>query len=202
MIFLINLNKIHSFLHYYSQQKQPNFITVMSLFRGIRFIFRKAILFQHCSTITMNAAQKSINEGGRRMLHVNNSRRHPYMISVGRLRRYSTSSSSTCSSSSSSEYSQPSPSYSIASYESPSPEPLVSPYAATDCQSPHLVPLGPIIPATTKTVSMNTTTYRSPEREAQVFERLRQLVPMLPFDRSAYQVRHKLSWTYVLIQNR
>lgn len=107
------------------------------------------------------------------------------MIPVGRLRRYSTSSNSTCSSSSSSEYSQPSPSYSITSYESLSPEPLVSPYSSTtDCQSSHLVPLGPPTP-TTAAVS---TTYRSPEREAQVFERLRQLVPMLPFDRSAYQV--------------
>ncbi|OZC05034.1 hypothetical protein X798_07971 [Onchocerca flexuosa] len=143
---------------------------------------------EHCSTVTVNAAQKSVNECDRRMLHVNSSRRHPYMISVGRLRRYSTSSNSTCSSSSSSEYSQPSPSYSIASHESLSPEPLVSPYAATDCQSPHLVPLGPIIPTTTITATMNTTTYRSPEREAEVFERLRQLVPMLPFDRSAYQV--------------
>ncbi|CAG9537467.1 unnamed protein product [Cercopithifilaria johnstoni] len=140
---------------------------------------------EHCPTITVNATEKSVSRCDRRVLHVNNTRRHPYMIPVGRLRRYSNSSSSTCSSSSS-EYSQPSPSYSITSYESLSPEPLVSPYAATDCQSPHLVPLGPIIPAATTTAS--TTNYRSPEREAQVFERLRQLVPMLPFDRSAYQV--------------
>ncbi|KAL4001627.1 hypothetical protein ACH3XW_0030 [Acanthocheilonema viteae] len=135
---------------------------------------------ERCSTITVNATEKSLS---RRILHVNNSRGHPYMIPIGRLRRYSTSSSSTCSSSSS-EYSQPSPSYSITSYESLSPEPLVSPYVTADSQSPHLVPLGPTIP-TTVTAS---TTYRSPEREAQVFERLRQLVPMLPFDRSAYQV--------------
>ncbi|VBB30635.1 unnamed protein product [Acanthocheilonema viteae] len=134
---------------------------------------------ERCSTITVNATEKSLS---RRILHVNNSRGHPYMIPIGRLRRYSTSSSSTCSSSSS-EYSQPSPSYSITSYESLSPEPLVSPYVTADSQSPHLVPLGPTIP-TTVTAS---TTYRSPEREAQVFERLRQLVPMLPFDRSAYQ---------------
>ncbi|KAM3724480.1 Nonsense-mediated mRNA decay factor [Dirofilaria immitis] len=140
---------------------------------------------EHCPTITVNAAQKFVKRCERCMLHINNSRRHPYMIPVGRLRRYSASSSSTCSSSSS-EYSQPSPSYSIASYESLSPEPLVSPYAATDCQSPHLVPFGPAIPATT--ASINNTTCRSPAREAQVFERLRQLVPMLPFDRSAYQV--------------
>uniref|UniRef100_A0A0R3RH02 BHLH domain-containing protein n=1 Tax=Elaeophora elaphi TaxID=1147741 RepID=A0A0R3RH02_9BILA len=145
---------------------------------------------EHCPTITVKSqkypetTQKSVSRCDRRMLHVNNSRPHPYMIPVGRLRRYSASSSSTCSSSSS-EYSQPSPSYSITSYESLSPEPLVSPYTATDCQSPHLVPLGPTIPATTARAS---TTYRSPEREAQVFERLRQLVPMLPFDRSAYQV--------------
>lgn len=118
------------------------------------------------------------------------------MIPVGRLRRYSASSSSTCSSTSS-EYSQPSPSYSITSYESLSPEPLVSPYATTDCQSPHLVPLGPAIPTVATTASTTTTTYRSPEREAQVFERLRQLVPMLPFDRSAYQVLYKFSWTCV-----
>ncbi|EFO15220.1 hypothetical protein LOAG_13292 [Loa loa] len=113
------------------------------------------------------------------------------MIPIGRLRRYSTSSTSTCSSSSSSnsEYSQPSPSYSITSYESLSPEPLISPYTTTDCQSPHLVPLDPIIPTPPKiTSTITTTTYRSPEREAQVFERLRQLVPMLPFDRSAYQI--------------
>ncbi|EJW78175.1 hypothetical protein WUBG_10916 [Wuchereria bancrofti] len=154
----------------------------------------------------VNTTQKSIRKCDRRMLHVNNLRRHPYMIPVGRLRSYSSSSSSTCSSSSSSsssssEYSQPSPSYSITSYESLSPEPLVSPYTTTDCQSPHLVPLGPTIPtptsvptsiliASSSSSSSSTTaiSYRSPEREAQVFERLRQLVPMLPFDRSAYQV--------------
>ncbi|MCP9258652.1 hypothetical protein DINM_001665 [Dirofilaria immitis] len=100
--------------------------------------------------------KNSSKDAERCMLHINNSRRHPYMIPVGRLRRYSASSSSTCSSSSS-EYSQPSP-----------------------------IPFGPAIPATT--ASINNTTCRSPAREAQVFERLRQLVPMLPFDRSAYQV--------------
>lgn len=155
-------------------------------------ISTRPFLFQHCPTITINTTQKSLSGCDRRVLHVNDSRRHPYMIPVGRLRRYSTSSSSTCSSSSSSsssEYSQPSPSYSITSYESSSPEPLISPYATTDCQSPHLVPLGPAIPITTTA----STTYRSPEREAQVFERLRQLVPMLPFDRSAYQVRYEFS---------
>ncbi|KAK6100637.1 hypothetical protein QQG55_1480 [Brugia pahangi] len=148
---------------------------------------------EHYPTITVNTTQKSIRKCDRRMLHVNNLRRHPYMIPVGRLRSYSSSSSSTCSSSSSSsEYSQPSPSYSITSYESLSPEPLVSPYTATDCQSPHLVPLGPTIstptPASAPSSSSTAISYRSPEREAQVFERLRQLVPMLPFDRSAYQV--------------
>uniref|UniRef100_A0A915Q3G2 Uncharacterized protein n=1 Tax=Setaria digitata TaxID=48799 RepID=A0A915Q3G2_9BILA len=144
-------------------------------------------------TIMVDATQKSVNRFNQRILHVNNSRRHPYMTPIGRLRRCSVSSSSTCSSSSSSsEYSQPSPSYSITSYESLSPEPLVSPFTVTDCQSPHLVPIGPAIPPTTApactTTTTTATTYRSPEREAQVFERLRQLVPMLPFDRSAYQV--------------
>uniref|UniRef100_A0A1I7V9K0 BESS domain-containing protein n=1 Tax=Loa loa TaxID=7209 RepID=A0A1I7V9K0_LOALO len=117
---------------------------------------------EHCLTITVNATQKSVSKCNRRALHVNNSPRHPYMIPIGRLRRYSTSSTSTCSSSSSSnsEYSQPSP-----------------------------IPLDPIIPTPPKiTSTITTTTYRSPEREAQVFERLRQLVPMLPFDRSAYQI--------------
>ncbi|VDM22895.1 unnamed protein product [Wuchereria bancrofti] len=141
----------------------------------------------------VNTTQKSIRKCDRRMLHVNNLRRHPYMIPVGRLRSYSSSSSSTCSSSSSS-------SSSSSEYSQPSPKPLVSPYTTTDCQSPHLVPLGPTIPTPTSvptsiliasSSSSSSTTaisYRSPEREAQVFERLRQLVPMLPFDRSAYQV--------------
>lgn len=128
-----------------------------------------------------------MNRYDRCMLPVNNSRHHPYVIPAGRLRRCSGSSSSTCSSSSSSEYSLPSPSYSITSYESTSPEPQASPHIATDCKSSHLM-----LPPTSATIASTiSTTYRSPEREAQVFERLRQLVPMLPFDRNAYQVCFK-----------
>lgn len=61
-----------------------------------------------------------------------------------------------------SDYSQPSPSYSNQSYESRSPEP----YTAEITKASRLA-----------------------EREARVFERLRQLVPVLPADRNAYQVK-------------
>lgn len=160
------------------------------------------ILFQHCATIMVETTQNpaSTPSSCRHVLRGNgsSSRRYPYFIPSGRLRRNSVDSSSTCSSSSigssssssccsssigssSSEYSQPSPSYSITSYESLSPEPQVSSCTAADCYSPHVVPLSPATAATR--------TFRSAEREAQVFERLRQLVPVLPSDRSAYQVR-------------
>lgn len=93
------------------------------------------------------------------------SRRHPYAIPAGRVRKNSSSSLSTCS-----EYSEPSPSYSVRSYpESVSPDPFFS-----DCNSPYVSPPNPA--------------FRSAEREARVFERLRQLVPVLPTDRNAYQV--------------
>uniref|UniRef100_A0A0N5AM60 Neogenin_C domain-containing protein n=1 Tax=Syphacia muris TaxID=451379 RepID=A0A0N5AM60_9BILA len=93
------------------------------------------------------------------------SRRHPYSIPANRARKNSSGSLSTCS-----EYSEPSPSYSVRSYpESLSPDPF-----SPDCNSPYVSPPNPA--------------FRSAEREARVFERLRQLVPVLPTDRNAYQV--------------
>uniref|UniRef100_A0A1I8EPU9 Uncharacterized protein n=1 Tax=Wuchereria bancrofti TaxID=6293 RepID=A0A1I8EPU9_WUCBA len=54
--------------------------------------------------------------------------------------------------------------------------------------TPTSVPTSILIASSSSSSSTTAISYRSPEREAQVFERLRQLVPMLPFDRSAYQV--------------
>ncbi|VDN01181.1 unnamed protein product [Thelazia callipaeda] len=139
---------------------------------------------QHYPPIMVDTMTRNqINTCNRRMLHANYSRHHPYNTPNERLRHSSISSNSNCSSSSSSEYSQPSPSYSIASYESLSPEPLVSPCIGSECQSPHSVPLCSAAMPTAASIS-----YRSPEREAQVFERLRQLIPLLPFNKTAYQV--------------
>lgn len=90
---------------------------------------------------------------------------NPYAMPTERSRKTSTSSSSSCS-----DYSQPSPSHSVASNESMSPEPVI----CNECISPGY--------------TLQSPAHRSPEREVQVFERLRQLVPILPSDRYAYQV--------------
>uniref|UniRef100_A0A0M3HT28 BHLH domain-containing protein n=1 Tax=Ascaris lumbricoides TaxID=6252 RepID=A0A0M3HT28_ASCLU len=120
---------------------------------------------EHCPSMAREPQVPSIRR--RSPMHHSTSRRHPYTIPCGRVRKSSSSSSSTCS-----EYSQPSPSYSIRSYpESLSPEPM--PYVAEP--TPHQ--FAPYNPA-----------FRSAEREARVFERLRQLVPVLPSDHNAYQV--------------
>ncbi|KHN88321.1 hypothetical protein Tcan_11036 [Toxocara canis] len=122
---------------------------------------------EHCPSV-MGDSQIVCSSRRSPMHHHSTSRRHPYSIPTGRVRKNSSSSSSTCS-----EYSQPSPSYSVRSYpESLSPEPM-TPYSGESLPPRYTV----YNPA-----------FRSAEREARVFERLRQLVPVLPSDRNAYQV--------------
>ncbi|VDK50700.1 unnamed protein product [Anisakis simplex] len=112
-----------------------------------------------------------------------NRRHHPYKKANNRVRKNSCSSSSS-SASTCSDYSQPSPSYSVRSYPdtSYSPEPIAYSNATES-----LLTFTPYNPA-----------FRSAEREARVFERLRQLVPVLPSDRNAYQVEFSSSTDYFL----